>query len=401
MYDNNYYHHKNLFQAEIIEGYHHGNYKIRLSGESLISIDLEPSSVTYKFDEVYSVMELYNSTLFCDCKFINFINALISQESLDLQYNMKFKLVNVTCENSLGFKTDNVRGISPKHLYCKQNDCPRNCSCLDNPESNILIMDCKNQNFGTIDGKFWNSYNNKKKNRTIKLDLSHNNLTEISASSLDRSGKATFLGNVTFLDLSNNAITKVTVDLLPNNLNELKLHNNKLSRLEDAVITELGKRTFKNLTLYNNPWVCECSTISFIEFIKNNARIHFEVNCEDSRNQVWTTNKFELCWLFLFEIVIFVAILVGISGIIVAYYYKHKKKIQIWLYSKEWCRWIVTVDDLDNDREYDAFVSFSHKDEEFVRKEIVQKLEKGRNPYKLCLHDRDWLAGEFDIKFEF
>lgn len=50
-------------------------------------------------------------------------------------------------------------------------------------------------------------------------------------------------------------------------------------------------------------------------------------------------------------------------------------------------------DELDEDKKYDAFISFSHKNETFVQ-EIVDELEKGPNSYELCLHSRDLLAGE-------
>ena len=40
-------------------------------------------------------------------------------------------------------------------------------------------------------------------------------------------------------------------------------------------------------------------------------------------------------------------------------------------------------------------MSYSHKDEDFVMNELVQNLESGHRPLRLCLHYRDWLAGEW------
>lgn len=56
-------------------------------------------------------------------------------------------------------------------------------------------------------------------------------------------------------------------------------------------------------------------------------------------------------------------------------------------------RWLVTEKEIDRDKLYDAFVSYSHLDEWFVDNELVPELEGGPNPYKLCIHYRDWLAG--------
>lgn len=46
---------------------------------------------------------------------------------------------------------------------------------------------------------------------------------------------------------------------------------------------------------------------------------------------------------------------------------------------------------------YDAFVSYSHEDEKYVA-ELLQKLEERSDPYKICLHSRDWTPGEFIVK---
>ena len=45
---------------------------------------------------------------------------------------------------------------------------------------------------------------------------------------------------------------------------------------------------------------------------------------------------------------------------------------------------------------YDAFVSFSHEDEDFVLNDLIRKLEEeSQKPFKLCLHTRDWSPGEW------
>lgn len=46
------------------------------------------------------------------------------------------------------------------------------------------------------------------------------------------------------------------------------------------------------------------------------------------------------------------------------------------------------------EKEYDAFISFSSLDREFVLKELVPKLESEGNQRKLCIHHRDFIVGE-------
>ncbi|KAK7573831.1 hypothetical protein V9T40_011022 [Parthenolecanium corni] len=72
---------------------------------------------------------------------------------------------------------------------------------------------------------------------------------------------------------------------------------------------------------------------------------------------------------------------------------KFNNEIKVYMYSHKMLRWLVAEREIDRDKIYDAFVSYSHLDEWFVSNELVPELESGPNPYKLCIHYRDWLAG--------
>ncbi|XP_067456612.1 toll-like receptor 18 [Thunnus thynnus] len=46
---------------------------------------------------------------------------------------------------------------------------------------------------------------------------------------------------------------------------------------------------------------------------------------------------------------------------------------------------------------YHAFISYSHSDADWVRDELLPCLENNRNPYQLCIHERDFMPGKWII----
>lgn len=92
---------------------------------------------------------------------------------------------------------------------------------------------------------------------------------------------------------------------------------------------------------------------------------------------------------------VIIAIAGLILGLLVAIYYKYQLEIKVWLYARGLCLWWITEKELDKDKIYDAFISFSHRDEDFVVNKLVAELESGPRPFKICIHFRDWRPGEY------
>lgn len=78
--------------------------------------------------------------------------------------------------------------------------------------------------------------------------------------------------------------------------------------------------------------------------------------------------------------------------------FMYRQEMRVWFHSKFGVRLFYRTTDIeldDRDKLFDAFVSYSAKDEAFVAEELAPMLENGDPPYKLCLHYREFPVGGF------
>lgn len=82
----------------------------------------------------------------------------------------------------------------------------------------------------------------------------------------------------------------------------------------------------------------------------------------------------------------FVTSIVLVCGI-----FMYRKELRVWIYSRCGLRMCYKTTAFENeDRLFDAYVSYSVKDDAFVRQMLAPGLEQGEPAYRLCLHYRDF-----------
>ncbi|KAK9722789.1 Leucine rich repeat [Popillia japonica] len=93
--------------------------------------------------------------------------------------------------------------------------------------------------------------------------------------------------------------------------------------------------------------------------------------------------------LMLVTMCVFLASVVIVCG---AFYYR--RELRVWIYSRCGLRMCykttVFEEQQDKDRLFDAYVSYSVKDEAFISQVLAPGLESGDPSYRLCLHYRDF-----------
>jgi protein toll len=347
-------------------------------------------------DPTFTTVFLANNPLDCNC--INYDLLRYTRDAMLPEVKVMFdiKTENLTCASPPELEGFLLQTLKPKLLTCPLNKiitrdtgCPYNCSCSWRPFDTTVVVDCSNMNLTEFPEIVLDQMKPIRFNQT-EVHLEENNLIVGPGSNL------TGYDNVTRLYLSYNNIETIT--WLPPQLEVLHLDNNELSHLNYDVLHTLNSSNLINLSLNNNPWNCGCDSVNFTNFL----RLHTkqvdvkDIHCSNSTRLMINLNKNDLCqerqFVHLVLIVVTVLLMVAVAF---ALYYRYQIELKVWLYAHNLCLWWVTEEELDKDKTYDAFISYSHKDEDFLVESLLPVLESGPQPYKLCLHQRHWIPGEF------
>ncbi|KAI4883304.1 hypothetical protein NFI96_001575, partial [Prochilodus magdalenae] len=270
------------------------------------------------------------------------------------------------------------------------------------------------------------------------LDVSHNDF-------LTMPQKCTWPPSLRFLNLSSTKLHKVTpclplslaiLDLSQNdlkefhlslpNLQELDLSGNRFLRFPDGrrfpglsvlliqknslnVFNRSDLMRFNNLRYLEagqNNFVCSCE---FVTFFKDD--LDHLITLRDGLENYVCDSPFTLrgrtvvrAQLSVFECYMIPAVSVLCAAIVltlvltgVTCYKLHVlwylQMISAWLRAKR----KPAVRRAGADLRYDAFVSYSQRDAEWVEEILVPKLEGAQPPFSLCLHKRDFLPGRWIV----
>ncbi|XP_069842387.1 toll-like receptor 4 [Dendropsophus ebraccatus] len=193
------------------------------------------------------------------------------------------------------------------------------------------------------------------------LDLSKNNLLEL---------QATLLGQLTAL---------VYLNLSSNNFQSFSEETTKL------VSQNLAK-----VDLSHNPYDCSCDQKTFLLWVyeQNLRGLTFgeSLKCKTPEYHKGTQLRDVslTCNLTIYVCFGVFAITIVIAG---GMFHCYKQKYF------QLCYLLHTDRNVIADKEYDAFVIHSSLDEEWVKEQLVPKLEGGTPHFQLCLHYRDFIPG--------
>lgn len=349
----------------------------------------------YSADKPNTVVILDENPVNCDCHIFDFVRYFRRDIDPMVPSLVTVKADSLKCQSPNYLSGTLVKDLQLKMLTCglqqlENRKCPLNCSCVVRPWDKALIINCNNESLTHVPEL--SSQTSYTFNHT-EIYLANNNIT---------SGPTVNLGyeNVTVLDLSSNSINRF--QWVPPKLENLILENNNLSFLNFEVLEMLNRSMLKHIYLGENPWDCNCDTANFSQFLVTHLpqqQIDVKnIKCKQSEELLVQLDFKELCpnyRLLAVSISVSVALMALLVAVLTIFYYRYELEIKVWLFAHNLLLCWITEEEIDKDMQYDAFISYSHQDENFVTNDLLPILEQGPQRYELCIHIRDWIAGEF------
>uniref|UniRef100_A0A182M8X8 TIR domain-containing protein n=1 Tax=Anopheles culicifacies TaxID=139723 RepID=A0A182M8X8_9DIPT len=344
---------------------------------------------------------LNDNPLNCNCIVYAFAQYIQNKLATAVYDRLDLVADTLTCHGPEHLQGTLIKNVPTRELLCDLDTpttqirhCPSACRCFIRPEDMGVIVDCSGQALTAMPELPRPSTFGY---RFIELHVENNNISTLPDVADTVPGG---WSEVRELYASNNTIGTLETPQLPKGLRLLDLSRNRLTQL-NAPMTEMltASTTLNTLRLAHNDWACECEATQFVTFAHTNQRRiedFARLRCSDGRLLEQTTLG-DLCTDRTHTIVlvcVIVSIIACLMALLSFVYYTYKLELKVWLFKHGICLWLVAEEELDKDKLYDAFVSYSHKDEAFITEHLVPTLERDPMNFKLCWHVRDWTPGE-------
>uniref|UniRef100_A0A8C4N5L5 TIR domain-containing protein n=1 Tax=Eptatretus burgeri TaxID=7764 RepID=A0A8C4N5L5_EPTBU len=166
-------------------------------------------------------------------------------------------------------------------------------------------------------------------------------------------------------------------------------------------------KSLETLNIKFNPLSCSCLNFWFQNWSKINKKTEVSylkaipcyVNFQ-KRQQKFVNFDLSTC-LYHNGIVYFLTTTVVLTFLIIIPIIHHKGRwyfLYGWYFVQAWVHERRTDRTREERYQYDAFVSYSSNDEQWVFNELLENLERANPPhFKLCLHHRDFEVGKFIV----
>ncbi|XP_069508853.1 toll-like receptor 2 [Ambystoma mexicanum] len=231
------------------------------------------------------------------------------------------------------------------------------------------------------------------------LDLSN---TELDVLQLDYFNRAT---NLSELWLSNNRIKFIPSNWESPNLRVLTLDGNSFGLISKGSFDKMPNLV--QLNAGNNPFHCTCDLSMFIQENLYNGNLKFmkwpnSYTCYHPPDYLHSKVESYSPGMLECDVTLIVIISITSTALLVIVSMLLCWKFDIPWYVKATCQIIQSKyrsgqGIAPKSYIYHAFVSYSSSDADWVRSQLLNRLENCSPPYSICIHERDFLPGKWII----
>ncbi|NWW59688.1 TLR4 protein, partial [Ifrita kowaldi] len=240
-----------------------------------------------------------------------------------------------------------------------------------------------------------NSFEDNKLANNFK-NLSHLHTLDISSCKLVHVDQSTFdaLSELKELNISNNKLLTFDPGVYQplQALQVLDFSRNQLTVLLDSA-RKILPDSLVMLDISQNLFDCSCVYLDFLTWVREKQELLQNKELMLCHTPSYVTNvslpSFDLssCHIHAGKVASSVVVLLCVA-VLLFMIYKYYFQLYYFVVLLSGCKHSAQRGDT-----YDAFVIHSSKDQEWVIKELVEPLEGGRPPFRLCLYHRDFLPG--------
>ncbi|GIY13366.1 toll-like receptor Tollo [Caerostris extrusa] len=339
----------------------------------------------------------------CDCK-------MVCPDNCTCYYDQSWNTNIVDCGSKRHTSVPRKIPMDVTELYLDGSDIPTLSSHTFIGRKNMKILYMNNSNVHTIDNRTFNGLRD-----LLVLNLDHNRLTALHGYEFER------LVHLQELYLSHNMIATISNVTFANlkAIEILHLDHNYIVQYQIWLLNNNAR--LQEIKLAYNSWTCDCYFVGEMkEFLHlkgdyvrdiydlechyNHSSSHYmlDFNTSACNNYTATAMRSEFDFAEMLPIILIVTVVFIVVLIIAVLIFVFRKEMGVWFYAKYGVRLFRAGQTRtsqrgggDEDKLFDAFVSYSKKDEAFVTQILAPELECGVPTFRLCLHYRDLPVGGY------
>lgn len=378
---------------------------IDLTNNTIKSIDTNElnEEQMFKLQMVLQVFEmnLKNNPLLCDCQALN-ITRIIKKIIAKHSHIEDRRFQSWVCAEPRELEGKQILSVAEENFVCVKNlsGCPKEGTCSVRQTDGSILIDVRDKDLKRLPHMMPVGTN-------LEIFLEKNQITEL--------GMRGYLSNVTVLHLSRNKIQQLNDSFIESltKVRQLKIDWNELKRLPRSIELLTSRKSFDSLAIHSNYLECDCRSRWMKGWLTNSSDKIYDienVKCASGKSQGKPIYRVPLedfiCEekqegtvdhgenkdvLVIVSVTLGVLLVISITVFIIVYFFRGEMKV--FLYTHFDWHPFDRINDSDPSKIYDAFISYSSHDQQWVHSELKQKLEGHEPPYKICLHDRDFEVG--------